>query len=163
MADIDFGMLMSDSCQVLSQSYAAAGRVVRIPAEPKTIGDHIRRRRLAQKMLHKEVAEVIGVTQACINNWEANRAAPEIRYMPAIIALLGYNPLPAANGIGEELVRQRTSLGLTQREAAPRIEIDPTTLARWERGEKQPWGQLVERVKLFLERGPARKPERDVA
>jgi site-specific DNA recombinase len=73
---------------VLSQSYSA-GRVVRIPVEPKTIGDHIRRQRLARKMLHNEVAEVIGVTQACVNNWEANRGTPEVRYMPAILKFLG--------------------------------------------------------------------------
>jgi DNA-binding XRE family transcriptional regulator len=55
--------------------------------------------------------------------------------MAAVIEFLGYNPLPVANGTGEQLLRQRTSLGLTQREAAVRIGVDPMTLARWERGE----------------------------
>ena len=41
---------------VLPQSYSAA-RVVRIPVEPKTVGDHIRSRRLALKLLQRDVAE----------------------------------------------------------------------------------------------------------
>ena len=70
--------------------------------------------------------------------------------MPAIIRFLGYNPLPAAKGLGERLVRQRTSLGLSQNEAARRIGIDPGTLARWERGEREPAGEFLNRVKRFL-------------
>ena len=48
------------------------------------------------------------------------------------------------------LVRHRTALGLSHREAAARMEVDPTTLARWERGEKEPWGKFVDRVNRFL-------------
>lgn len=83
--------------------------------------------------------------------------------MPAIIEFLGYNPLPSANGLGEELVRQRTSLGLTQREAAARMGVDPTTLARWERGEKEPWGKFVERVNRFLAAVPRKSSTKDAA
>ena len=53
--------------------------MIRIPAEPQTIGDHIRRRRLARKMLQREFAEQLGVTESCVFNWEANTAKPEIR------------------------------------------------------------------------------------
>ncbi len=41
---------------VLSQSYST-DNVIRIPVEPKTIGDHIRRRRLDLKLLQKDVAK----------------------------------------------------------------------------------------------------------
>jgi len=134
---------------VLPQSYSA-GSVIRIPTEPQTIGDHIRRRRLRLKMLQGEVAGQIGVDTTTVFNWEANTARPEIRYMPAVIAFLGYNPLPEANGWGERLVRRRTSLGLSQKEAARRLGVDPSTLARWERGEREPAGALLNRVERFL-------------
>ena len=62
--------------------------------------------------------------------------------MPAIIRFLGYNPLPEAKSWGERLVRHRTSLGMTQEEAAKRPGLDPGTLARWERGEREPAGSL---------------------
>jgi len=73
---------------VLPQSYNS-GTVVRIPKEPQTIGDHIRRRRLGLKLFQKDVAEKIGVDKTSIRNWEANATLPEIRLMPAIIGFLG--------------------------------------------------------------------------
>ena len=134
---------------LLPTSYSAA-RCVRIPVEPKTIGDHIRRKRLAMKLLQKDVAERIGVKQTSMYIWEGNHATPELRYMPAIIEFLGCNPLPPATNWAERLVRHRTTLGLTQGESARRIGVDPSTLARWERGERQPTGALLKRAERFL-------------
>ncbi len=101
---------------VLPQSYNT-GRVVRIPTELNTVGDHIRRKRLGLKMLQREVAERIGVGETSVFKREANTVSPEIRYIPAIIRFLGYNPLPEADTLGGRLVRHRTSLGMTQGEA----------------------------------------------
>ena len=128
----------------------AAG-VVRIPAELNTVGDHIRRKRLGLKMLQREVAERIGVGETSVFKWEANTSQPDLKYMPAVIRFLGYNPLSAAKGWGERLVRQRTSLGMTQGEAAKRLGVDPGTLARWERGKREPARVLLERVERFLD------------
>ncbi|MBI3681122.1 MAG: recombinase family protein [Acidobacteria bacterium] len=139
---------------VLPQSYSA-GSVVRIPTEPQTVGDHIRRKRLGLKMLQREVAEQINVDKTSVFNWEANTSNPEIQYMPAIIRLLEYNPLPVANGLAEQLVRRRTSLGLSQKEAARRLGVDPSTLAKWERAEREPTGVLQGQVKRFLRDGEA--------
>jgi transcriptional regulator with XRE-family HTH domain len=119
---------------MLPQSYST-GKVVRIPIEPKTIGDHIRKRRLELKLLQKNVAKHLGVCQPCAYNWESNTSQPDIAYMPAVIRFLGYNPLPSVEGLGAQLVQRRTALGLTQKELARRLGVDPSTLARWERGE----------------------------
>jgi transcriptional regulator with XRE-family HTH domain len=127
------------------------GSVVRIPTVPQTVGDHIRRRRLGMKLLQRDVAEQLGVDKTSVFNWEANTSNPEVRYMPAIIRFLGYNPLPAANTLAEQLVRQRTSLGLSQKESAGRIGVDSGTLAKWERGEREPAGALLSRVRRFLD------------
>ena len=134
---------------VLPQSYST-GRVIRIPTEPHSIGDHIRKRRLGLKMLQREVAEQIGVCEPSVFNWEANTSQPDFRYMPAIIDFLGYDPLPPANTLAGQLVRQRTSLGLSQKESAERLGVDPTTLARWERGEREPKGEFAKRAERFL-------------
>ena len=77
--------------------------------------------------------------------------------MLAIIRFLGYDPQPAANTLGERLVRQRISLGLSQKEATERIGVDPSTLAKWERGEREPAGGFLERVKRFLDGGGERR------
>jgi len=60
---------------VLPQSYST-GRVIRIPAKPQTVGDHIRKRRLSLKLFQKDVAEQIGVEKTSIANWERNRFYP---------------------------------------------------------------------------------------
>ena len=137
---------------VLTQA-CGAGSAVRIPTVPQTVGDHMRRRRLALKMLQKDVAEQLDVDKTSVFNWEANTSTPEIRYMPAIIRFLGYNPLALASTLAEQLVRQRTSLGLSQKESARQIGVDPATLARWERGEREPAGAFQARVKRFVLHG----------
>ena len=101
-------------------------------------------------MLQREVAEQIGVCEPSVFNWEANTSQPDFRYMPAIIRFLGYNPLPPAKSMGGRLVRQRTSLGLSQKECAERLGVDSSTLAKWERGEREPAGAFAERAKRFL-------------
>jgi transcriptional regulator with XRE-family HTH domain len=118
-----------------------------------TIGDHIRRRRLSLRLQQTDVAERIGVHETSVFNWEANTSSPGIQFMPAVITFLGYNPLPAAEGLGGRLARQRTSLGMTQKAAAKCLGVDPSTLARWERGEREPQGVFRERVQGFLREG----------
>jgi transcriptional regulator with XRE-family HTH domain len=135
---------------LLAQSYTPQQRCVRIPVEPKTVGDHIRRKRLALKMLQKQIAERIGVDTSSVFNWESNKKHPDVRFMPAIIAFLGYNPLPGATTYAQRLVRHRTSLGLSQEASARRIGVDPSTLARWERGERVPKGAAADRAERLL-------------
>jgi transcriptional regulator with XRE-family HTH domain len=40
---------------------------------------------------------------------------------------------------------------LTQKELAKRLGVDPGTLARWERGEREPTGRFAESVKQFID------------
>ena len=134
---------------VLPQSYSS-GQVVRIPVWPQTVGDHIRKRRLGLKMLQREVAEQLGVEKTSVFNWEANTSAPEVRFMPAIIDFLGYDPLPQANTLAEHLVRHRTSLGLSQKQSAEHMGVDQGTLAKWEQGKREPAGTFLGLVKQFL-------------
>lgn len=70
--------------------------------------------------------------------------------MPVIIRFLGYNPLPPANTLAAQLVRHRTTLGMSQKDTALRLDIDPGTLVRWERGEREPTGAFLDNVTRFL-------------
>ena len=92
------------------------------------------------------------MNEATITNWETNGAQPTLKYMPAIIRFLGYNPLPppSPGSLGERLVPCRTALGITQSELARRLDVEACTLARWERGERQPTGAFAVRVSRFL-------------
>jgi transcriptional regulator with XRE-family HTH domain len=57
--------------------------------------------------------------------------------------------------MAKQLVRQRTSLGLSQKECAERLGVDPRTLAKWEQGKTEPQGGFLARVKPFLQDGEA--------
>jgi site-specific DNA recombinase len=117
---------------ILAQAYGA-GTVDRAT---KTVGDHIRRQRMTLKLLQRDVAETLGVTASTVFNWESNTATPDFRVMPAIIEFLGFNPVPEPDSAGARLVWERVSQGLSQREAARRMGVDPGTLAKWERGKR---------------------------
>jgi DNA-binding transcriptional regulator YiaG len=101
-------------------------------------------------MLQREVADELGVDETTICNWEANRAAPELLYIPKIIRFLGFNPLPTGKTLAEQLVRHRTTLGMSQKETAVHLAVDQGTMARWERGEREPKGVFLEAVIRFL-------------
>jgi transcriptional regulator with XRE-family HTH domain len=102
------------------------------------------------RLLQRQVAEQIGVTKATVHNWETNHSSPSFRDMPAIIRFLGYDPIPASTEWAARLVQARTRLGLSQKESAYRIGVDPSTLARWERGDREPTGNLAFRASTFL-------------
>ena len=68
---------------------AARRKSSQYPKQIKSLGDHIRVRRLDLKLLQKQVADCIGVDKITITNWEHRPAVPAIRYMPAIIQFLG--------------------------------------------------------------------------
>ncbi len=62
------------------------------PQTLKTLGDHLRKRRLDLKLLQREVAQKLGVGESSIYNWENNLTKPALRYIPKIVKFLGYAP-----------------------------------------------------------------------
>lgn len=97
-------------------------------------------------LLQREVGQRIGASVATVWLWETNRVAPELKWMPAIIGFLGYDPTPPGRTAAEQLVQHRTRLGWTQKRLAEELGVDPTTLSRWETGERIPWGKYIERI-----------------
>jgi len=127
-------------------------QVKKYPADPQTIGDAIRKRRLDLGLRQIEVAKMIGCNEMSIVNWERGHSAPRINRMANVIRFLGYNPLPTGETIGERLVSHRKSHGLTQKEFAHELGVDPSTLARWERDERKPSGAFL--TKIIAETDP---------
>jgi transcriptional regulator with XRE-family HTH domain len=135
--------------EILPRSHRLSARN-RIPEKLEIVGDHLLRRRLALKSLQRQVAETLGVDKTSIYNWERNYSHPRLEYMPGIIRFLGYNPLPPSKSWAERLVHGRKAIGLSQREAAARIGVDMSTLARWERGEREPTGRFAACAEALL-------------
>jgi transcriptional regulator with XRE-family HTH domain len=120
------------------------------PSAPKTLGEHLKRRRMDLGLIQREVSARVGVTEASVWNWENGLAEPEIRHLPAIFAFLGHDPRPKPQTIAERLMAFRTGKGWARPRLAAELRVDPSTLARWERGERTPWGQYADRVGELL-------------
>jgi len=97
-----------------------------------SVGDHIRKKRLALGLMQKEVASRLGATSATVKNWEQGHTEIEVRFYPKIIGFLGYNPLPEARTRGEVIRRERMSRGLAANRLAQLAGIDENTVARLE-------------------------------
>lgn len=68
--------------------------------------------------------------------------------MPAITGFLGYVPgAGKGDSLGTRLVRHRTLRGLSQSAFARELGVDPGTLGRWERDERQPTGAHLQLVR----------------
>jgi len=124
----------------------------------KTLGDHLRKKRLDLKLLQKEVAEKIGTSETSVFHWENNHTTPFVAFMPRIIEFLGYVPnLISSNSLGGKIIVYRKIHGLTQKELASQLGVDPSTLGRWERGESKPPKKIMKKLKSFLWAGRKRK------
>lgn len=116
------------------------------------MGEHIRKRRLDLGLFQRGVAARIGADKASVTNWEKGHAEPEIRFLPAILAFLGYDPRPIAKTIGEKLVAYRLAKGWARPSLAAELGVDPSTLARWERGKREPKRGYAVSVERLLAR-----------
>ena len=101
-------------------------------------------------LLQREVANQIGVDETTITHWERNATTPPIRYIPAIIQFLGYDPLPPANSFSERLATARQTLGLSQRKMAEKLSVDPATVKGWEAGRHQPTKKSLDLIGRVL-------------
>jgi transcriptional regulator with XRE-family HTH domain len=121
------------------------------PKELKTIGDYIRKRRLDLELLQKDVAKLIGVTEATIYDWESNRTSPRFRYTPRIIEFLGYWPYDTpATTLGARILRARKLRGITQKELAKSFGVDQSTVESWEKDEHRPLKRYWDKLSSLL-------------
>lgn len=56
---------------------------------PKTVGEHIRKRRMELGLTLKEAGKLLGVTEYSVINWEHERVKPASANIPAIVRFLG--------------------------------------------------------------------------
>lgn len=61
--------------------------------DPKTLGEHIKKRRLELKLTQKEAAKLLKVNAWMVLNWEKGETQPLPQSVPKIILFLGYNPI----------------------------------------------------------------------
>jgi transcriptional regulator with XRE-family HTH domain len=102
------------------------------PKHLKRLGDHVRARRVDLGLQQKAAANQIGVAYDTLRNWESGRTEPEVRFLPALIQFLGYDPFPVPNTRGKAIRRRRLVLGMSQERLADLTAVDEGTIARLE-------------------------------
>ena len=130
-------MLLHQSLRPLVPLTLRFARPKAYPAQPKTLGEHLLKRRMEQGLTQAQVGRELGTDEWTVGNWEKDRTLPAVRYFPAIFRFLGYDPFPAPITLSEKLLAKRRALGLSVKRAAAEIGVDEGTFALWERGTAQ--------------------------
>jgi transcriptional regulator with XRE-family HTH domain len=104
------------------------------PKEPRTLGEHLKRRRLDLGLRQCDVAAAIGVTAQTVRHWESGKHSPPVRLIPRIHAFLGFCPFDPAWTFGPRLRAAREAQGLSRRRASALVGVDEATVARAEWG-----------------------------
>ena len=84
-----------------------------------------------------------------MTNWELGKTTPRVGDIPRITRFLGYDPRPEPETLAARLVWHREGQGLTQAKFARKLGVDPSTLAKWERGERGPAERYVAQIRAI--------------
>lgn len=119
------------------------------PIHVKAIGEHIRKRRLDLGLLQIELANMIGVTETTVWNWE-HGTEPELIHMPAVLEFLGYVPWEVpADPIGK-LEHFKKIKGLSYERLGALMGRDPEQLTDWVSRRKKPCKKNIRKIEEFL-------------
>ncbi len=88
--------------------------------------------------MQKDIAGEIGATRASLRNWELNRSAPALRFLPGIIRFLGYVPFTLGESLPERLVTAGRALATSRERFARLLGVDESTVYREERAHHEP-------------------------
>ena len=91
------------------------------------------------------------VSLETILHWEKNQTEPPVHFWPGIVSFLGYCPYQRAETFGDRLKLHRTHQGLSQRDLAKILDVDPGSLSRWESGKRQPSGRIRKLLEVFMQ------------
>jgi transcriptional regulator with XRE-family HTH domain len=122
------------------------------PKKLTSLGDHIRKKRLDQGLLQKDVAKIIGSDKTSVNSWENNRAYPCLPFLPKIIKFLGYNPFSGEQKtLKDRLLFYRKSTGLSQEQVAALLNVNSNTVGYWEKELHPPRKRMLNKLNtLFM-------------
>lgn len=143
----------SPRCHVEGTTLRTTWKPANYPHNPQTVGEHIRRKRIDLGLQVKEVATQLGTDEQSVSGWEIGHRQPSLVHLPAVIHWLRYDPRPLTESLGLRIRRWREGRGVSQMALAKRLNVDPGTLARWEKGVREPQHRDRGRVLRLLEKG----------
>jgi transcriptional regulator with XRE-family HTH domain len=96
----------------------------------------------------------MGVDDQTVLNWERNRTRVATRFLPQVVAFLGYDPREEARLFGERIRALRERHGLSQSALAAELGVNASTVTAWERGRvRKPFAAIRRKFEEFLAGG----------
>lgn len=87
---------------------------------PKTLGDHLKCKRLERNLSQKQVAAILGVRDTVVGFWEANFYTLPAERRERVIAFLGYDP-EALQSASHHMMAQAIALMALWLEMQPQL------------------------------------------
>lgn len=123
------------------------------PRKLETVSNHIRTIRLRRGLERSQVADIFGVTECTVSNWENHRNSLRVPQCGRIIEYLRYNPIFSQQTFPEELISFRRLRGLRVKDATALAGVDPCSWTSWENGEHQITKPCREKIDRLLRQG----------
>lgn len=115
-------------------------------------GDHLKKRGLDLGVRQREVTEQFGVNFKTYENWERGTNEPEVRFWPVVIRFLGYDPSPPPASLPERIEGALRREGISQRELARKLGLDPSTVQAWEANQvRKPYPRTVSSFEEYVQ------------
>jgi len=126
----------------------------KIPKDLITTGDHLKAKRLKQRMSVKNALTHFSISaSSAYRNWEGQEGIEiSAKYYPEIVAFLNYCPIETFTTAGEKLSIYRKYAGLTQSELAEKIGCHDVTIAKWEKGQSRISKEHVKNIQRIWDR-----------
>ena len=119
-------------------------------AEPKTLGEQIRKRRLDLGLRQCDLAVQFGVNYMTVATWESGKSRPLIHIIPKLRAFLGEAEPNLPEDLPSRIREIRLRLGLTQEGLAKAVGQDESQICRWEGGRESPHPAIRARLEAEL-------------
>ena len=100
-------------------------------------------------LLQREVAEIIGVTESSIWNWE-HGVEPDRHSVPKIVQFLDYIPFPYPDDTIDRLAWYKKVHGLTLNELGQQMHRHPDQLQEWLSKARHPFQKNRDNIEKFL-------------
>ncbi|MBX3381725.1 MAG: helix-turn-helix domain-containing protein [Phycisphaeraceae bacterium] len=79
--------------------------------EPRSLGEHIRRKRLECGLTQRQLGPRLGVSGWTVANWEKGHSSPPMAATSVIVEWLGFTPHPEPEPLLKRMLVRRRSVG----------------------------------------------------
>ena len=104
---------------------------------PRTLGEHLRHRRLTMDLRQEDVARQLGTLREVYERWERDERQPVISEWPGILSFLGCYPFSQETA-ADLVLKARRCQGAAQKGLANLLGVIHQLLRRWEHGSEIP-------------------------